>query len=189
MEETKTIQKLQDEQKTIYYNYILLEWYIKDSKKIMLDDNHKQKIFSLMSNAYLEDPYCFLRIMLYIANTRSKDSDEIAYKIMIHFLGIMMPDVIMNNIELFTTIGKKMDVIYFLQCNVLTNKVLKWIRHKAKYDNDYAVLSSGKFIDVKSIYKIRYKAKRSDIKSLLLKILDEPLFNGLMVMDNLSVHQ
>jgi hypothetical protein len=178
------LQKIQMEDKerhTISDNIIFLEWYFKGDMNL-LNDNEKQRIFSFMTYATLEDPYCFLRIMLYIANTRRTDRQEIFYKIVIHFLGTMYPEVVMANLELFIKLGKKDDVLYFLQCQGITERVITWIKHKAKEDKDFQTLLDGKMIGLKIDRKVYYKPKLTKYHTwdkFLYKILDDATFNGI----------
>jgi hypothetical protein len=180
MEELNIIEEELQENNTIQYNYHFLKWYYTSTKNIM-DDKERDKVFSLLTYSFLEDPLCFLRIMLYIANTRRSDSQEISYKVIIHFLGVMFPEVLYANLDLFIKLGNKKDTLYFLQCNTLTPRVLKWVRHMAKEDNDFEQLNKGIMIDVKSPITIRYKARNKDFKSLLEKILDDPSFNNIII--------
>lgn len=162
-------------------NLIFLEWYFNGDINL-LNDSEKQRIFSFLTYSILEDPHCFLRIMLYIANTRKTDKEEIFYKIVIHFLGTMFPELVLANMELFIKLGKKDDVLYFLQCPGITERVITWIKHKAKKDSDFNILLDGKIIGKKINRVIRYKPKlKKDCKwdIFLFKILDDPTFNGL----------
>ena len=164
-------------------NLVFLEWYFKGEKNL-LSDAEKQRIFSFMTYSSIEDPYCFLRIMLYIANTRRTDEQEIFYKIVIHFLGTMYPEIVMANLELFIKLGKKDDVLYFLQCPGITARVSTWIKHKAKEDPDFNMLLDGKLIGKKINRVVRYKpklTKNSKWDVFLYKILDDPNFNGITI--------
>lgn len=177
-----------DDKHVISDNLVFLEWYFKGQKNV-LDDNEKQRIFSFMTYSSIEDPYCFLRIMLYIANTRHTDEQEIFYKIVIHFLGTMYPEIVMANLELFIKLGKKDDVLYFLQCPGITARVSTWIKHKAKEDPDFNMLLDGKLIGKKINRVVRYKpklTKNSTWDVFLYKILDEPVFNGIIIGNNIT---
>mgnify|MGYP000923339012 FL=1 len=88
------------EKKPIFYNIELLKWYFQRGKDI-LNDTEKQKVFSILSYAVLEDPFIFMRIMLYVANARRSNEEELCYKILIHFLGTMFPEMCMANLDLF----------------------------------------------------------------------------------------
>lgn len=164
-------------------NIVFLEWYFRANKDITSDEE-KQRVFSFLTTSMLEDPYCFMRIMLYIANTRRTDEQEIAYKVVTHFLGTMFPELIMANLELFTRLGKKDDVLYFLQVPAISQRVATWIKHKAKEDQDFALLLDGKMIG-KPIKRVAYykpKFKKDNKMSVLLeKILDDPAFNGITI--------
>jgi hypothetical protein len=175
------LKTMQTEKRTISDNIIFLEWYFKGDMNL-LNDNEKQRIFSFMTYATIEDPYCFLRIMLYIANTRRTDIQEIFYKVVIHFLGTMYPEVVMANLELFIKLGKKDDVLYFLQCQGITERVITWIKHKAKEDSDFQTLLDGKMIGRKIQRKVYYKPKLTKYHTwdkFLYKILDDATFNGI----------
>jgi hypothetical protein len=170
-----------NEQHVIKYNVNLLQWYFKKNKKV-LEEKEKEYIFSLMSYSFLEDHYCFMRILLYIANTRKTDEQEITYKIIIHFLCIMFPDIVMANIDMFLNLGKKDDVIYFLQCSNMSAMILKYVNHKAKQDDDFKILLTGELIKKNQSVFIKYKPK---FKSKLVwtvflnQLLDDPILNGI----------
>lgn len=172
--------EINEHKHTIAYNVDLMKWYFTKNKNIISDDE-KDKVFHLMSYAFLEDHYCFMRLMLYIANTRKTDEQEISYKIMIHFLSILFPDITLANIDMFLTLGKKDDVLYFLQCANISANVLRYINHKAKTDSDFKILLNGKMIKKKIERKIKYKP---DFKSnttwndFMFNLLDDPIFNG-----------
>lgn len=175
------LKTMETEKHTISDNLVFLEWYFKGNMDL-LNDNEKQRIFSFMTYATLEDPYCFLRIMLYIANTRRSDREEIFYKVVIHFLGTMYPEVVMANLDLFINLGKKDDVLYFLQCQGITERVITWIKHKAKEDPDFQVLLDGKMIGRKIERKVYYRPKLTKYHTwdkFLYKILDDATFNGI----------
>lgn len=178
----ENIQALAD-QKIISDNLIFLEWYFRGDSN-MQDDREKQRVFSFLTYSILEDPYCFLRIVLYIANTRHTDKQEIFYKTIIHFLGAMFPEIIMANLDLFINCGKKDDVLYFMQCQGITERVITWIKHKAREDQDFAILLNGKLIGKPINRTIYYKPKFSKNfkwSVFLTKILDEPFFNGITI--------
>jgi len=180
----ETIEIQENTNNIISDNLIFLNWYFKEQNIDILHDNEKQRIFSFLTYSMLEDPYCFLRIMLYIANTRKTDKQEILYKIIIHFLGTMFPEIVMANLELFIKLGKKDDVLYFLQCPGITERVITWIKHKAKEDMDFKILLDGKMIGTKIKRVIRYKpklTKDSKWDIFLFKILDDTTFNGITV--------
>lgn len=178
MEETLT------EKKAIFYNVELLKWYFQQHK-LVLNDTEKQKIFSILSYSILEEPYIFMRILLYIANTRRSNEEEICYKILIHFLGTMFPEMAIANFDLFIKLGKKDDILYFMQCSNITQRVVTYINHKAKQDDDFKSLLDGKVIGIPIDRQVRYKPKLSrrhhrwDV--FLTKILDDSVFNGITI--------
>jgi len=183
-EDNLSTENVKDDSKhVISDNLVFLEWYFKGDN-VMFNDTEKQRIFSFMTYSTLEDMHCFLRIMLYIANTRMTDRQEIFYKIVIHFLGTMYPEIIMANLELFVNLGKKDDVLYFLQCQGITERVVTWIKHKSKEDPDFSVLLDGKMIGGKINRTVYYKPKlkrKSKWDVFLFKILDDPTFNGITI--------
>lgn len=169
--------------KPIFYNVELLKWYFSKGKHI-LTDLEKQKIFSIFSYSMLEDPYIFMRVILYIANTRRSNEEEIAYKILVHFLGTMFPEICMANLDLFMKLGKKDDILYFMQCNNITQRVVTYINHKAKQDDDFKILLNGEVIGMPVDRQVRYRPKmkkghRWDV--FLIKILDDVTFNGITI--------
>ena len=133
----------------------------------------------------LEEPYIFMRILLYVSNTRRSNEEELAYKILIHFLGTMFPEMAIANLDLFVSLGKKDDILYFMQCSNITQRVITYINHKAKTDEDFKTLLDGKVIGLPINRLVRYKPKlgrkhhRWDI--FLMKILDDPTFNGITI--------
>lgn len=172
-----------DNKHVINANLLFIDWYFRGEGNI-LDEREKQRIFNFMTYAMIEDPHCFMRIVLYIANTRVTDKQEIFYKIIIHFMGTMFPEIIMNNIELLTKLGKKDDVLYFVQCPGISARVITWIKHISKQDPDFNTLLNGKMIGSKIERVIRYRPKfGKDYKwnVFLFKILDEPKLNGILI--------
>lgn len=172
-----------EEKKHIKDNITLLNWYFKYNVNIT-QDQEKEKLFSILTLAITEDPYIFIRIMLYIANTRKTDKQEIQYKLLIHFIASMFPELTMANLDLFINLGKKDDILYFLQTPNITERVITWIKHKAKLDNDYNILLNGTMIN-KNINRIIYYRPKLNKKSkwniFLFKILDDPNFNGITI--------
>lgn len=169
------------EKKAIFYNIELLKWYFQRGKHV-LQDEEKQKIFSILSYSVLEEPYIFMRIMLYIANARRSNEEEISYKILVHFLGTMFPEMCMANLDMFMSLGKKDDILYFMQCSNITQRVITYINHKAKIDDEFKTLLEGSVIGMPIDRQVRYKPKlkrghKWDV--FLMKILDDPLFNGI----------
>ena len=170
-----------EEQHIIKYNVLLLKWYFKKNKNI-LDEKEKEYIFNLMTYSFLEDSYCFMRIMLYIAHTRNNDEKEIAYKIMVHFLGTMFPEIVLANLDMFVKLGKKNDVLYFVQIPSISQRVGKWIKHIAKSEPIFNNLLNGKLINEPRELNIYYQPKWNNKNKwtiLINKILDETLFNGI----------
>ena len=166
---------------TLNHNANFIAWYF-SKKSTILDEKSKQMIFANLTQAMLEDPYCFMRIMLYIANIRSTDREEIFYKIIVHYLGTMFPEIMLANIELLTKLGKKDDVLYFLQCPNITARVMTWIKHKAKMDTDFAKLMEGTLIGnpIKRVARYRPKlSKNNKWDVFIYKILDDAAFNGI----------
>lgn len=171
----------QPELTEIRSNLIFLDWYFNNTANILVDDE-KQKIFATLTHSVLEDHHCFMRIVLYIANTRSTDRQEIFYKTIIHFISTMFPEIIMANLELFVKLGKKDDVLYFVQCPGISQRVSTWIKHKAKEDTDFCMLLDGTLIGTHINRIIRYKPKFGKTKKwdiFVYKILDDPSFNGI----------
>lgn len=169
------------EKKAIFYNVELLKWYFQRGKHV-LQDEEKQKIFSILSYSVLEEPYIFMRIILYIANARRSNEEEISYKILVHFLGTMFPEMCMANLDMFMSLGKKDDILYFMQCSNITQRIITYINHKAKTDDEFKTLLEGSVIGMPIDRQVRYKPKlkrghKWDV--FLMKILDDPLFNGI----------
>jgi hypothetical protein len=168
--------------KSIYYNVELLKWYFTRGKAITSEEE-KQKAFSILSYSVLEDPYIFMRIMLYVANARRSDEEELSFKLLVIFIGTMFPEMAMANLDLFMKLGKKDDILYFIQCPNIAPRVIKYIKHKAKMDEEFNILLNGEVIGIPIDRQVRYKPKmklknhRWDI--FLFKILDDALFNGI----------
>lgn len=180
MDETNA--KIEEEVKrTITFNIDFLSWYFTKNKNI-ISDEQKQLAFSLMTQASMEDPACFMRIILYIANTRSTDEEELAYKMVLHFICVMYPDWVIANTELIIGLGKKDDVLYLLQAPNMAEKAMKWIKHKMREDDDFKSLEDGKLIGTPINRRVRYKprlGRNSKWTTFLFKILDDPTFNGI----------
>lgn len=179
--ETTITEVTQVEKKPIFYNVELMKWYFQQGKRI-LEDSEKQKIFSILSFSVLEEPYVFMRVMLYIANTRRSNEEEISYKILIHFLGTMFPEMCMANLDMFVSLGKKDDILYFMQCSNITQRIITYVNHKSKEDNEFKKLLEGTVIGTPIKRQVRYKPKlkrghKWDV--FLMKILDDPSFNGI----------
>lgn len=182
MESTEITQEMpQEDKKVIVHNIDLLKWYFNKDKSI-LQEQQKERAFAIMSLASMEDPFIFMRILLYICNTRKTDEQELVYKTIIHFACIMYPDWMFNNIHHFTRLGKKEDVLYFLQVPSIAERVVKYVNHLAKEDEYYASLVQGNYVKTKIKRIVRYvpKLKRKDgLVVFLHKILDDPTFNGI----------
>jgi hypothetical protein len=173
--------KENDGKRSLAFNVKVLDWYF-NTREFILNDSEKDKIFSLMTYASIEDPYCFMRVLLYIANTRRTDREEIAYKIMVHFLATMFPEFVMANLDLFTGLGRKDDVLYFMQCSSISERVASWIKHMSKTDDDFKMLMEGSVIGKNIERKIRYRPKFGKNRKwdvFLFKILDDPTLNGI----------
>lgn len=168
-----------EEQKTITFNIELLKWYFSKNKKIT-DETEMNKLFTLMSYSLLEDTKIFMRILLYIANRRRTDEQEIAYKILVHFMGVMSAELVFANLDLIIDFGKKNDILYFLQCQNITSKTITYIKHKAKIDNDFKSLLEGKLLNDVRVQKVFYKPE-NNWNEFLIKILDDPIYNGITV--------
>lgn len=169
-----------DEQLKANINF--LKWYF-NTKIDIRTDKEKEKLFNILATAYLEDVYCFVRIYLYIANTRTTDLQELKFKSIIHFMCIIEPELCIANLNLFITAGYKKDILFYVS-SVISGRVLPFIKHKA-YEGDefFKELMEGKILDEVKENKITYKLlNRKNKWSILIdKILDEPLFNGITV--------
>lgn len=172
--------------KGIYYNVLLFKWYFKTKQKPSLDDKEKQLIFDLMSCAALEDIYIFTRFVLYIANTRKTDAEELLYKIICHFLGTMWPDFVIANLHHFTRLGKKDDVLSFLSIPGLSAKIAVWIKSESKSDPDFQTLMNGTVIGGKIKRQAYYKPKlnsKNIWEPFLMKLISDPIYNGITAGD------
>ena len=173
---------MNEEKKIITHNIDLLKWYFLNEMCTDIKEEQR-KAFNIMALAISEDPAIFMRIMLYIANTRKTVEQELSYKIMIHFICSMNPDWTMANIQLLINLGKKDDVLYFLQSPILTKRVLTWTNHKAKEDIEFkTMIETGQLINtpIKRIIKYKPKLGKNYKWSIFLfKILDDPNFNGI----------
>lgn len=172
--------------KGIYYNVLFFKWYFSPREKHLLNDSEKEMIFNLMSCAALEDIYIFTRFVLYIANTRKSDVQEILYKIICHFLGTMWPDFVIANLYHFIRLGKKDDILYFLQIPGMSAKVATWIKHEARSDDDFKILLEGTVIGKPPKRVIRYKPKlksKDTWSPFLFKLIDDPIYNGIVAGD------
>lgn len=174
-----------------HYNINLLQWYFtKDVKDT-------EYTFQLLTMASMEEPYCFMRILLYIANTRHTDLDEKKYHTILHFMCIMYPEWIMSNLDLLTNLGEKYDALYIIQSKVLTDRCITWIKHKAKSDSFYEKLLSDVTSDeynISDVTYLDYLRKRKLIvlykpkfgknykwSTFLEKILNDSTFNGITI--------
>ena len=174
------METIEEEKIIITENVDLLKWYFKKNKNI-LDDKEKEKLFNLLSASIYEDPLVFFRIFLYIVNTRKTNEQEICFKIMIHFIGILVPEVVMANLQKFIDFGSKSDVLYYIKVPALTKRIVTWVNHKSKEDNDFKILYEGTLITQKIKRKIKYTLENKNYISLLEKILDDSEFNGIQI--------
>ena len=144
-----------------------------------MNDNHTENMLGIMTAAASEDMKLFMRFFLYVANTRNKYT-ELHYRFMCHFLGTFFKDVVYANIELIIRLGKKNDVLYFTPA--LPKEMMKWVKHKAKIDDDYKVLLEGKQIETPIERKVYYKPKYTKNykwQFFFEKIAGDPTFNGI----------
>lgn len=169
---------------TYHYNMNFLAWYFtKDLKD-------KEYAFQILTMASMEEPYCFMRILLYIANTRISDEK---YHTILHFMCVMYPEWIMSNLDLITSIGDKSDVIYVINSKILTERATTWIKHKSKTDDYYKEMLSKvlndktdtKYIVNKTrkmvvLYKPKF-GKKYKWSVFLEKILSDSTFNGITI--------
>lgn len=166
-----------DNKKQIIYNLLFLELYKDKSKIEEYIKNENDVLFNILSMAYMEDIFIFFRILLYIANNRKNDVDEVFYKIIIQFIASMNSDVIMANIDIFLKNGKYADVLYYLQCPSLTKKINTYIKSKSNNNKIFKKLLKGK-IPKEKIKRIKFK--KTNTKDLLIEILDCVNFNGII---------
>jgi len=174
------METINEEKIIITQNIELLKWYF-DKNKNILKDIEKEKIFNLLSACIYEDPLVFFRIFLFIANTRKTDEQEIVFKTIVHFVGILVPEVVMANIEKFIQFGSKTDVLYYIKVPALTKRIVTWVNHKSKTDKDFKTLYNGTLIDTKITKQISYNLEKNNYVLLLEKILDDSLFNGIQL--------
>lgn len=174
---------MENSTKIIKHNIYFLHWFfLRNRIKHVYDDDEKQFIFATLTNAMYEDSHCFMRIVLYIANIRKTDIQEIGYKAILHFIATTNSELIFNNIDLIIKFGKKDDVLYLLQSPNIAEWAKKYIQHLAQTDDDYKQLLNGQLINKPIERKVRYKPKlrKKDKLSILLeKILQDPIFNGI----------
>jgi len=163
---------MQEDKHTITYNLELLKWYLDDEQ---INTEHT---FANLSLAYAEDQLCFIRIFMYVSNTRTTERDEMVYKILIHFLCVIASDLVMLNIDLFLKVSNnKEDIIFYLQCPVISERILKYINHLAKVDDDFKNIKDFNLSNKKEKSDIEYTYETTS--DLLICILDEPKFNGI----------
>lgn len=175
---------LEQDYTIIKHNIYLLNYmYRKNTLKLEYNNSEKEKIFSLITNSIFEDPYCFMRILLYYANTRKTTYQELFYKYLIHVTATVAPLYILSNLDLICELGRKEDCLYFLTNPNTRERTIKWIDHKAKLDKDFETLKSGNMIHTKSNIITRYKpktGKNHKMSEFLEKVLADPNFNGIM---------
>lgn len=149
----------EQERKVIFWNVQLWKWYFTYEKNLM-SDVEKDKLFAIMVSASGEDIKLFMRFFLYVANSRNF-YQEVAYKTMCHFISLMYPDMLMANIELLITLGKKDDILYLMPN--LSASILKWLRHKVKMgDTQYSIMvEEGKQIGDSVKRVCRYKPQKT----------------------------
>lgn len=174
------METINEEKIIITQNIELLKWYF-DKNKNILKDIEKEKIFNLLSACIYEDPLVFFRIFLFIANTRKTDEQEIVFKTIVHFVGILVPEVVMANIEKFIQFGSKTDVLYYIKVPALTKRIVIWVNHKSNSDEDFKTLYQGTLIKSKINREINYTLENKNYISLLEKILDDSKFNGIQL--------
>jgi len=168
------------ENKIITENLELLKWFYNE-EKIITDDEEKNNIFILLSLCYSEDPHVFLRIFKYIINKRNNPIQEEKYRIIIHFLCIMIPNILIANMDDFIDLGFKNDVIYYAKCESFTKHILKYVNYKAKTDKDFKqLITDGKLLSNNKKINIEFNLENNNYIELLEKILDEPIFNNTM---------
>lgn len=184
-----------ENKKTITDNLELLKWYLnKDENRSQFDpENEKEELFYFLSICLYEDPFVFFRILLYVANTRTSTSEEIIYKQMLHFLSVLAPQYLLANMDLLIKFGYKNDILILLTASNIRNRVIKFITHLSKTDDDFKTLLNGKLIEKNRNTIIKYKEKsplqidkyinniddNSEIIELLENILDDPNLNGI----------
>jgi len=169
-----------EEKVVITYNVDLLKWYFNKDKNI-LKDLEKEKLFNILAACIYEDPLVFFRIFLFIANTRKTDDEEIIFKILVHFIGVLTPDVVMANLEKFIQFGKKSDVLYFIKVPALTKRIVTWVNHKSKEDKYYKDLYAGNLKKSEINTITNYSLIDNNFVLLLENILDDSNFNGIQI--------
>jgi hypothetical protein len=170
---------IETEQKIIRHNIHFLEWFYNMHTNVLTDEG-KKEAFDVMAKASIEDPACFMRIVLYFANTRKGAKQELTYRVILHFLSIMYPDWIMINIEQLIRMGAVTDVYYLIPN--MSSRVMTWVKHKARTDEVFAQLMRGELTKSKIDRSVRYLpkfGKNYRWSTLLTKILDDPTFNGI----------
>lgn len=170
-----------EDKKTITENIEFLKWYLDktdDNYEISKDEDENEKLFFFLSTCVYEDPFVFFRIVLYIANTRNTPSQELIYRQILHFLSTLTPQYILANLDLLIEFGYKNDILFLLSSSNIQKRVIKYINHVAKNDNDFKLLLDGKLIDKERKKLISYNILEDPIK-LLETILDDNTFNGI----------
>lgn len=164
---------------TITENIEVLKWFYSEEKELTEDE--KSSIFVTLSLAYAEDAHAFLRVFKYMTNKRKGSLQEQRYRVIIHFLSVMIPNIVMANLEDFIQLGYKNDVIYYAMTPSLTKHILKYVNHKARMDKDFkSLIDTGKMMNVSNPPSIDFDLIDNDYVKLMENILDEPAFNNIM---------
>ena len=180
------MEKLEDKtegKKIIIHNLEFLKWYLEikpeDFELEYKSEEKSKELFYLFTNCVYEDPFIFLRLILYIANTRTELYQEFIYKTVLHFIGVLVPQYLLSNLDMIIEFGYKNDVLYLLSTPNIQNRIIKYVEHKSKEDKDFKILLNGTMLD--KIRNIVCKYKTKEPITLLENILDDPLFNGISV--------
>lgn len=171
----------------IYWNVQLWKWYFFHNNMGLATEQERDQAFNIMTMAAGEDIRLFARFLMYSANTRNKDR-ELEYKTMCHFLGLMHPDFAIANIELFVSMGKKSDALFFMPS--MPEKISRWINYKAKYDDEYNKMVTAEPETVGEVLasfkidrRVRYRPKATKNykwEYFFLKLAGDPIFNGIL---------
>lgn len=171
------------EQKKIVHNLDFLKWYLEtkpeDFELEYKSEEKTKELFLLFTECIYEDPFVFMRLILYIANTRTEVYQEFIYKTLLHYIGILSPQFVLSNIDMLINFGYKSDILYLLSVPNIQKRIIKYIEHKSKVVNEFKTLLEGKMIE-----KIRTNICTYEIKnpvSLLETILDDASLNGISI--------
>lgn len=174
-----------EEKRILYWNVQLWKWYFYYDKKGLGPESEREKAFTIMTMAADEDIRLFGRFVMYAANTRGRGS-ELEYKTLCHFLGLMHPDFALANMDLFLSMGKKSDVLYFMPA--MPERISKWVTFKSKYDTDLERLKAGGddfrgLMDSFAIdRRVRYRPKATKSyrwEFFFEKLASDPTLNGI----------